>query len=112
MQKSTPPPSLKKNVENNKLITNYRQISVLPVISKIFETVISEQLSDYFLTNNLLCSQQYGFKKNFSTELAALELLDRVLDQLDKHKITINFYIDLTKVFDSLRHDILLDKMT
>ena len=98
--------------ENNKLITNYRPISVLPVISKIFETVISEQLSEYFLTNNLLCPQQYGFKKNSSTELAALELLDRLLDQMDKHKIPTNFYIDLSKAFDSLRHDILLDKLT
>ena len=98
--------------ENNKLITNYRPISVLPVISKIFETVISEQLSDYFLTNNLLRSQQYGFKKNSSTELAALELLDRVLDQMDTHKIPTNFYIDLSKAFASLRHDILLDKLT
>ena len=88
------------------LITNYRPISVLPVISKIFETVICDQLSDYFLTNNLLCAQ------NSSTELAALELLDRVLDQLDKHKIPINFHIDLSKAFDSLRHDILLDKLT
>ena len=57
------------------------------MISKIFETVISEQLSDYFLTNNLLCPQQYGFKKNSSTELAALELLDRVLDQMDTDMI-------------------------
>ena len=97
---------------NNNSITNYRPISVLPVISKIFETVICDQLSDYFLTNNLLCAQQYGFKKNSSTELAALELLDRVLDQLDKHKIPINFHIDLSKAFDSLRHDILLDKLT
>ena len=85
---------------------------MLPVISKIFETVISEQLSEYFLTNNLLCPQQYGFKKNSSTELAALELLDRVLDQMDKHKIPTNFYIDLSKAFDSLPHDILLDKLT
>ena len=61
---------------NNNLITNYRPISVLPVIYKIFETVICDQLSDYFLTNNLLCAQQYGFKKNSSTELAALELLN------------------------------------
>ena len=85
---------------------------MLPVISKVFETVISEQLSDYFLTNNLLCPQQNGFKKKFSTELAALKLLDRVLDQMDKHKIPTNFYIDLSKAFDSLRHDILLDKLT
>ena len=70
------------------------------------------QLSDYFLTNNLLCLQQNGFKKNSSAELAALKLLDRFLDQLDKHKIPNNLYIDLSKAFDSLRHDILLDKLT
>ena len=97
---------------NNKLITNYRPISVLPVISKIFEIVIHEQLSEYFISKNLFCPQQYGFRKNLSTELAALELLDRVLDQMDKHKIPINFHIDLSKAFDSLRHDILLDKLT
>ena len=85
---------------------------MLPVISKIFETVIHEQLSEYFILNNLFCHQQYGFQKNLSTELAALELLDRVLDQMVKHKIPINFHIDLSKAFDSLRHDILLDKLT
>ena len=47
-----------------------------------------------------------------STELTALELLDKLFGQLDKHKIPINFYIDLSKAFDSLRHDILLDKLT
>ena len=76
--------------ENSKLITNYRPISVLPVISKIFESVIHEQLSEYFIANDLFCPQQYGFRKNSSTEIAALELLDRVLGQMDKHKIPIN----------------------
>ena len=52
------------------------------------------------------------FETNSSTELAALELLDRVLGQMDKHKIPINFHIDLSKAFDSLRHDILLDKLS
>ena len=51
-------------------------------------------------------------KKNASTELAALELLDRVLGQMDQHKIPIHFYIDLSKTFDSLRHNILLDKLS
>ena len=97
---------------DKQIITNYRPISVLPVISKIFETVIHEQLSEYFVTNNLFSPQQYGFRKNSSTELAALELLDRLLIQLDSRKIPINFYIDLSKAFDSLRHDILLQKLS
>ena len=60
----------------------------------------------YFVHSNMV------FEKNSSTELAALELLDRVLGQMDKHKIPINFHIDLSKAFDSLRHDILLDKLS
>ena len=61
------------------VISNYRPISVLPVISKVFENVIFDQLSEYFVTNNLFSPQQYGFRKNSSTELTALELLDRCL---------------------------------
>ena len=93
---------------DKQIITNYRPIPVLPVISKNFETVIHEQLSEYFVTNNLFSPQQYGFRKNVSTELAALELLDRLLIQLDSHKILINFYINLSMAFDSLRYDVLL----
>ena len=96
---------------DKQIITNYRAISVLPVISKIFETVKHEQLREYFVTNNLFSPQQYGFRKNSYTGLAALELLDRLLIQLDSRKIPINFYIDLSKAFDSLSHDILLQKL-
>ena len=60
----------------------------------------------YFVNNNMV------FEKKLSTELAALELLDRVLGQMDKHKIPINFHIDLSKAFDSLRHDILVQKQS
>ena len=89
-------------------ISNYRTISVVSVISKVFENVIFDQLGEYFETNTLFSPQQYGFRRNSSTELTALELLDRWFGQLDKHKIHINFYMDLSKFFDSLRHDILL----
>ena len=50
--------------DDTKIITNYRPISVLPVVSKVFETVIHEQLRDYFSSNNLFSGQQYGFRKN------------------------------------------------
>ena len=94
-----------------KSISNYRPISVLPVISKVFETVMHEQLTEHFVNNLLFNPQQYDFRKNSSTELAALELIDRLLNQLNKHSIPINFYIDLSKAFDSLRHDILIEKL-
>ena len=69
--------------DDKKIITNSRPITVLPVVSKVFETVIHEQLSDYFSSKNLFSAQQYGFRKNSSTELAALELIDRLLAQLE-----------------------------
>ena len=73
--------------EDKQIITNYRPILVLSVMSKNFETLIHEQLSEYFVMNILFSPQQYGFRKNLSTELAALELLERLLIQLDSRKI-------------------------
>ena len=75
--------------------------------------MLQGQLTEYCtcITNNLFAPQQYGFRKNSSAELAALELIDRLLNQINNHKISTNFYIDLSKAFDSLRHDILLDNL-
>ena len=74
--------------------------------------MIHKQLSEYFATNNFFSPRQYGFRKTSSTEFAALELIDRLLIQLDSRKMPINFYIDLSKAFDSIRQDILLQKKT
>ena len=102
-------PIYKKN--DKKQVTNYMPISVLPVVSKIIETVIADQLNAYFIENHLFSSQQYGFRKKSSTELAAIELLDRLLGQLNQQKIPINFHLDLSKAFDGLNHNILIDKL-
>ena len=68
-------PIFKKNDQSD--IKSYRPISVLPTISKLFENVMQTQLMEYFTSHNLLASQQFGFMSNRSTELAALELMDR-----------------------------------
>ena len=78
-----------------KPISNYRPISILPVISKIFETVMHEQSTEHFVNNTLFNPQKYGLRKKSSTELAALELIGRMLKQLNNHSIQINFYVDL-----------------
>ena len=62
---------------NDKLVlTNYRPITLLPSISKIFEYILLEQLINHFIEHKLLSPQQYGFRAQHSTELTALNLVD------------------------------------
>ena len=64
--------------EDQSLCNNYRPISLLPAISKIFEKVIFKQLYDYSPDNNLFYLHQYGFRSGHSTEMAVLETIDRI----------------------------------
>ena len=92
---------------DSSLLVNYRPISLLPTISKIFEKVIH----DYFDKYNLLAEQQYGFRKRHSTEYAAVKLIDHVSKEMENGKTPTNVYIDLSKAFDTLTFDILLFKL-
>ena len=59
------------------LFDNYRPISLLPAISKVFEKIVYKQIYEYFTENKLIYDSQYGFREKHSTELASLELCDR-----------------------------------
>ncbi len=59
-------------------MTNYRPISLLPIFSKVIEKVIGIQINDFFVENKFF-NHQYGFRSGHSTELAALELTDRLI---------------------------------
>ena len=93
------------------LFDNYRPISLLPAISKVFEKIVYKQIYEYFTENKLIYDSQYGFREKHSTELASLELCDRILKYLDEGKIPITLFLDLSKAFDTLDHKILLDKL-
>ena len=92
-------------------MTNYSPIFLLPSLSKIFEKVIYQQLDAYFENWNLSCKGQYGFRKGHSTEMASLELVDGILSCMDNGDTPIGIFLDLSKAFDTLIHNILLHKL-
>ena len=89
-------------------MSNYRPISLLPAI---FGRVIFNQTYDFFQKENLFYDGQYGFRNKHSTEFAALEIVDRLITDIDNGKTPINIYLDLSKAFDTLDHKILLNKL-
>ena len=102
-------PLFKKN--DCMIMDNYRPILLLPAISKVFEKVVYNQLYTYFTSNNLQYKGQYGFREDHSTEMANIELVDRIITALDDKKLPISIFMDLSKAFDTLNHEILLCKL-
>ena len=92
-------------------VTIYRPISLLPVLSKVIEKTIAKQLSGYFEDNKLFNQNQYGFRPGHSTEHAALELVDKITYKMDNNETPINIFLDLSNAFDTIDHNILLDKL-
>ena len=91
--------------KDKELLSNYRPISVLSSVSKIFEYAIADQLTKYLIDYNLFSPNQYGFRAQYSTELAELNLVDRLTCEMDRGKIPLNIYIDLSKAFDTLNFE-------
>ena len=93
------------------LFSNYRPISLLASLSKIYEYVVFEQLSAYMETNRLFYSDQYGFRPGHSTELASVRFVNDLIQQMDTFNIPISILIDISKAFDTLDHKIMLSKL-
>ena len=92
-------------------ITNYRLISLLPSISKILEKIAYKRLYSFLNINNILIPNQYGFRKNHSTDYAILQLCDKITDSLSKKEHIIGIFMDLSKAFDTIDHNILIYKL-
>ena len=91
--------------------SNYRPISVLPVISKIIEKHITKHLFAYLNKYDIIHKSQSGFRKNHSCSTALFSLLDKWLKNIDKREITGTVFFDLRKAFDVVDHEILLKKL-
>ena len=93
-------------------VSNYRPISILPVVSKIFERVAFTRLYSFLEKNNILHNCQYGFRPGRSTEDATLRFVQDVSKAFENNHYTRAVFLDLKKAFDTVYHEQLLSKLS
>ena len=94
-----------------RVTTVYRPISVLPVLSKVIERHMHDTLYTFLCDDNLIFSRQSGFRKNHSTDTALIKIIDDLLFNLDKDRVSGMVLIDYCKAFDVVDHELLLKKL-
>ena len=92
-------------------VNNYRPVTILSALSKIFEKLMYSRLICFLTHNNLLTHQQFGFRRKKSTQDAILHFLKNIGNQIDEGNIPVGLCFDFSKAFDSLDHKILLSKL-
>ena len=100
-----------QKITNARLRTDLRPISLLPITGKILEQLVHDQMKQFLEDTEFLVKTQQGFRKEHSTTSALSELIDDLLMNLDNSMTTVALYLDFKKAFDTLTHQILLDKL-
>ena len=93
------------------LFSNYKPISIMPSLSKIYEKVVSQSLVSFLEAGNILAENQYGFRQGRSTYMVIIEMLEKISAAIDNGEYPIGIFIDLSNAFDPISHSNLLDKL-
>ena len=91
---------------------NYHPVSLLCVLSKVYEKVMYNRLIRFLEDFNILFENQFGFRKLHSSYMALMVLTDKLIKSLEKGEFVIGVYLDFSKAFDTVDHVILLSKLS
>ena len=92
-------------------LSEFRPISILCAVSKIFESLAAKQILSYISKKGILDAQQSGFRKGFSTHTALINMVDDIRESIDSKAITLLVTIDFSRAFDMMNVDVLIDKL-
>ena len=102
-------PIFKAKAKNE--VSNYRPISLLPLFNKIFEKLMYSRLIGFLNKNKVLYTHQFGFQKNKSTSLAILDVCIKLVESIEKREFSCCIFLDFAKAFDTVNHNILINKL-
>lgn len=92
-------------------VEHYRPISLLPCFSKVFEKCMSIRLMEYFLDNDMFYRGQHAYMKGRGTQTALYEFTESILQALENKSYVMGLFLDLTKAYDCVNHQLLLKKL-
>ena len=93
------------------MVNNYRPISLLSNLNKILEKIVHSRLYNFLERHQCIYPLQFGFRRRHSTDHALIEITETIRQALDNKKFACGIFIDLQKAFDTVNHDILIDKL-
>ena len=90
---------------------NYRPVSLLPIIAKVFDTLLNNQMMNHLVKHDIISPTQYAFRPNSSTTLALQTIVNQIHKHASKHSPLMAIYVDLSKAYDTISHKRLIHKL-